>query len=239
MRIIPAVDIFEGKCVRLQQGDFRRRKVYSADPLEVARRLEDAGVRYVHLVDLEGARAGRVIHWSVLEQIAGQTQLKVDFSGGLKTDEDLRRAFDLGARQVCLGSVAVVFPLKVYKWLQDYGAQRIVLSADVHRSRIVISGWQEETEISLISFLESYLSIGLRTAVVTDVSRDGMLGGPALDTYRYVRNSLPRLQLIASGGVRTLQDLESLQALGVTGVIIGRALYEGTLTLSDLEPFLC
>ncbi|NOX38299.1 MAG: 1-(5-phosphoribosyl)-5-[(5-phosphoribosylamino)methylideneamino]imidazole-4-carboxamide isomerase [Calditrichaeota bacterium] len=239
IRIIPAIDIMEGKCVRLQQGDFHRQTVYAADPVEVARQLQDAGVQYLHLVDLDGARNGRVQNWAVLEAILARTSLKVDFSGGLKNDEDLQRAFDLGVHQVSLGSVAVIFPLKVYKWLRDFGPQKIILSADVRHNRIVISGWQEETQISLIPFLESYQSIGLRTVTVTDVSRDGMLGGPAFDLYRQLSRQFPGLRLVASGGVRTIQDIEALDALGLDGVIIGKALYEGRIQLKELERFLC
>ena len=239
IRIIPAIDIMSGKCVRLQQGDFSRQKIYNADPLEVARRFQDAGLQYLHLVDLDGARAGAVQNWKTLETIASGTVLKVDFGGGLKSEADLQRAFDLGAHQVNLGSVAVRNPSRFQQWLLQFGPERLILSADVRNAEVVISGWQEGTGIELLPFLRQYLEMGLQTATVTEVSRDGMLAGTALELYRHIRQALPELRLIASGGVSSLREIEALQKMGLDGVIIGKSLYEGRIQLQELEKFLC
>ena len=237
MHIIPAIDIIEGKCVRLTQGDYEQKKVYNEDPLEVARAFADHGISRLHLVDLDGARAGRVVNYRVLERIASRTGLHIDFGGGLKSDEDLRIAFESGARQVTGGSVAVKNPARFTEWLERYGPERIILGADVRDRRIAVSGWQETTDTELLPFLEDYAGKGVQYVICTDISRDGLLQGSALDLYAEIRETFPGLQLIASGGVSAAEELEKLRSIGCFGAIIGKALYEGRISLNDLLPF--
>ena len=234
MYIIPAIDIIEGKCVRLTQGDYAQKKVYNEDPLEVARQFADAGVRRLHLVDLDGAKAKHIVNYKVLERIATHTDLHIDFGGGLKQDDDLRIAFESGAAQVTGGTVAVKNPERFLSWLERYGAERIILGADVKNGKIAVSGWQEESQEELLPFLERYLAAGVRYAICTDVSKDGLLQGTALGLYREVRERFPELQLIASGGVTKLEEVDSLREIECFGAIIGKAIYEGHLQLKDL-----
>jgi phosphoribosylformimino-5-aminoimidazole carboxamide ribotide isomerase len=237
MHIIPAIDIIDGKCVRLTQGDYEQKKVYHEDPLEVAKAYEDHGLQRLHLVDLDGARAKRIVHYKVLERLASHTRLHIDFGGGLKSGKDVYIAFESGARQVTGGTVAVKDPELFLEWLQHYGGERIILGADVKEGNIAVSGWQEETERELFPFLESYIDKGIRYVICTDISRDGLLQGAALELYGKIRKTFPDLQLIASGGVTTMEDLEKLREIGCFGVIIGKAIYEGKISLKTLEIF--
>lgn len=237
MYVIPAIDIIEGKCVRLTQGDFSQKKIYNEDPLEVARAFEDAGLERLHLVDLDGARAQRIINYRVLEKIAAKTQLWIDFGGGLKSDDDLRIAFECGARQITGGTIAVKNQDLFLRWLTQFGPEAIILGADFREGRIAVSGWQENSRQELIPFLHEYAEKGVQYAISTDVSKDGLLQGSALSVYREVRDALPKLHLIASGGISSLQELESLRECGCFGAIVGKALYEGTIALKDLSKF--
>jgi len=233
------MDIIDGKYVRLSKGAYDRKKVYGTDPLEMAKRFEQAGLQRLHVVDLDGAREGRLVNRATLEKIAGGTGLEIDFGGGLRSDDDIHSAFDCGVRQITAGSIAIHQPEKVQRWLQKYGAEKIILGADVRNMKIAVHGWQEQTAIELLPFLKNYFSAGLRTVICTDIERDGMLGGPALDLYAKIRQSLPALKLIASGGVGSLKDVTRLKDAGIDGVIIGKAIYEHKISLKDLEGFLC
>lgn len=237
MYIIPAIDIIDGKCVRLTQGDYDQKKVYNEDPLEVAKAYEDAGLTRLHLVDLDGAKAQKIVNYKVLEKIASQTSLQIDFGGGLKSDEDLYVAFESGARQVTGGTVAVKKPDLFLGWLEKYGAERIILGADFKDKKIAVSGWQESSELELFDFLKDYVEKGIHYTISTDVSKDGLLQGSAVDTYQQIREELPTLKLIASGGVTTMAELEKLRELGCFGAIIGKAIYEGKISLQELTEF--
>lgn len=234
MYIIPAIDIIDGKCVRLTQGDYAQKKVYNEDPLEVAKRFADAGITRLHLVDLDGAKAKHIVNYKVLERIATRTDLHIDFGGGLKQDEDLRIAFESGAAQITGGTVAVKNPDRFLAWLERYGAERIILGADVKNGKIAVSGWQEESQEELLPFLERYLAAGVRYAICTDVSKDGLLQGAALELYADIRERFPNLQLIASGGVTSIEEVNRLREIGCFGAIIGKAIYEGHIRLEDL-----
>ncbi|MEL6867817.1 MAG: 1-(5-phosphoribosyl)-5-[(5-phosphoribosylamino)methylideneamino]imidazole-4-carboxamide isomerase [Bacteroidota bacterium] len=238
MLIIPAIDIINGQCVRLSQGDYNRKTVYEKDPLIVAQRFEAAGLKRLHLVDLDGAKAKRIINHKVLERIATHTKLHIDFGGGLKSDEDVHIAFESGAKQITGGTIAVKSPETFLKWLADYGAEKIILGADVRNSKVAISGWKEESEWTLMAFLKFYQQKGIRHVICTDISKDGLLEGTSRALYQYIRVQLPDLQLIASGGVKDRDDLEALQVMGCAGVIIGKAIYEGYITLEDLQAFI-
>lgn len=235
--IIPAIDLIEGRCVRLSQGDFSSATVYDGDPVDVAKRYEDAGLRRLHVVDLDGAKAGRVINLDVLESIARATALTIDFSGGIKTDDDLGAVFGAGAAIAGIGSVAVRNPEKFKQWLRIAGPDRILLGADVRNEKVAVDGWRTETPTDVFDFLETYFGDGLRTAYVTDIAKDGMLEGPSCDLYSAILERVPGLRLIASGGVSTLEDLHALKALGCTGAIVGKAIYEGRIELKDLAGF--
>jgi len=237
MYVIPAIDIIEGKCVRLTQGDYAQKKIYNEDPLEVARAFEDAGLERLHLVDLDGARAQRIINHRVLEKIASKTRLFIDFGGGLKSDDDLRIAFECGARQVTGGTVAIKNPDLFLRWLTQFGPEAIILGADFREGLIAVSGWQEKSEQQLIPFLQKFAEKGVRYTISTDVSKDGLLQGSALNVYQDIRDALPELKLIASGGVSSIKELEQLRKCGCFGAIVGKALYEGTILLKDLSTF--
>ncbi len=238
MEIIPAIDIIEGKCVRLSQGDYSQKKEYSAQPLEIAKAYEDAGIRRLHLVDLDGARQKQVVNLPVLEKIASATRLHIDFGGGVQSNADIERVFNAGAQQVTAGSIAVKNPALVEEWLQKYGHEKLILGADVKGEKIAISGWAEESQYELIPFLMKYRKKGFQYVICTDVSKDGMLQGPAFDLYKKIQNALPEMKVIASGGVSQLADLRQLQKNNVYGVIIGKAIYEGKVELKDLQEFL-
>lgn len=237
MEIIPAIDLIGGQCVRLSEGDFARQTTYDSDPLAVAQRFEQHGLRRLHLVDLDGARAKRPVNLPVLERIARHTSLVIDFGGGLQQEQSVRQAFDAGAAQVTAGSIAVREPATVQSWLATFGAERIIVGADFRDQRIAINAWAEHSERTLQEFLADYLAAGASTFVCTDVSKDGMLQGPALATYKELRQQLPAARLVASGGVTTLADVEALAAIGMHGCIIGKAIYEGTISLPELARF--
>lgn len=234
MRIIPAIDLIDGKCVRLTQGDYAQKKVYNENPLDVARSFEDQGLQYLHLVDLDGAKAGKVTNWKVVESITTHTKLIVDFGGGIKTDDEIRKLFERGIQQVNLGSIAVKEPQKVIQWIDEFGSDKIILSADVKNNTIAISGWQESSSINIRNFLRDYIENGIEYVTCTDISTDGMLTGPNIELYKTLILSFPQLHLVASGGVGTMEDLQELKRIGVDGVIVGKAIYEGRVKLEEL-----
>lgn len=234
MEIIPAIDIIDGKCVRLTQGDYNQKKVYNERPLEVARQFEDAGLRRLHLVDLDGAKAGAVKNWKVLETLAGKTGLVIDFGGGIKTAADVEIVFSSGAALATVGSIAVKDGPLFVSWLQAYGADRFLLGADVKDEKIAVSGWQETTDRWIYDLIEEYMEKGVRQLFCTDVSKDGLLQGPALDLYKNIVGKFPELHFIASGGVSGLRDVRQLEEIGCKGVIIGKAIYEGKIKLEEL-----
>ena len=235
MKIIPAIDLIDGQCVRLTKGDYSTKKVYNSNPLEVAKQFEAVGIEYLHLVDLDGAKAQHIINYKVLEEISSKTQLKIDFGGGLKSDEDLKIAFESGANQITGGSIAVKNPSKFESWLSLYGAEKIILGADCIQQKIAVHGWQEESNLEVLPFIEAYAKKGITDVVCTDISKDGMLQGPSYDLYRKILANTPEINLIASGGVSAAEDLPKLMQLGCAGVIIGKAIYEGKITLKQLE----
>jgi phosphoribosylformimino-5-aminoimidazole carboxamide ribotide isomerase len=234
MRIIPAIDLIDGKCVRLTQGDYAQKKVYNENPLDVAKSFEDQGLQYLHLVDLDGAKAGKVTNWKVVESITAHTKLIVDFGGGIKTDDEIRKLFERGIQQVNLGSIAVKEPQKVIQWIDEFGSDKIILSADVKNNTIAISGWQESSSINIRNFLRDYIENGIEYVTCTDISTDGMLTGPNIELYKTLILSFPQLHLVASGGVGTMEDLQELKRIGVDGVIVGKAIYEGRVKLEEL-----
>jgi phosphoribosylformimino-5-aminoimidazole carboxamide ribotide isomerase len=234
MRIIPAIDIIDGKCVRLTKGDYSTKKVYNENPLEVAKEFEGAGIKYLHLVDLDGAKAQHVVNYKILEQITSKTRLKIDFGGGLKTDEDLHIAFNSGAKQVTGGSIAVKNPEIFESWINKYGGTKIILGADCNNEKIAVSGWQEESDMEVIPFIQGYESKGIKYVICTDIAKDGMLEGPSFDLYKRILNDTKDIKLIASGGVTSIDDLNRLEDLGCEAAIIGKAIYEGHIKLSDL-----
>jgi phosphoribosylformimino-5-aminoimidazole carboxamide ribotide isomerase len=235
MKIIPAIDLMDGKCVRLTKGDFSTKKEYSSDPLDMAMRFADAGLSYLHLVDLDGARTGQLVNYKTLEKIASKTMLEIDFGGGIKTDESIRIAFESGAKKVTLGSIAVNNREKVAEWLEIYGSEKLILGADVKGEKIAISGWTETGDEYVFDFVREYLEKGLKTVISTDVEKDGMLEGPSFELYKKLLGEIENLQLIASGGIRDMDDLEKLKTLGMHGAIIGKAIYEGRIDLKDLS----
>lgn len=237
MRIIPAIDIIDGKCVRLTQGDYAQQKTYHENPLEVARSFEAAGLSYLHLVDLDGAKAGKVTNWRVVEDITSQTGLQVDFGGGIKTEAEIERLLALGVKQVNLGSIAIKAETLVAGWISKFGRDKIILSADVKDEQVAIHGWQQNANVMLMDFIATYLAHGIRYITCTDIQTDGMLSGPNTTLYRKILGTYPDVKLIASGGVSGLQDLVDLQTAGVDGVIIGKAIYEGKIQLNELTDF--
>jgi len=237
MHVIPAIDLIGGKCVRLSQGDYSRQTDYHDDPLEMAKRFEGAGLTRLHLVDLDGAKAKQIVNGEVLQRICTETQLAVDFGGGIQAQEELEKAFDLGARQVTGGSIAVRNPNLFEAWLDAFGADRIILGADARDKKIAVGGWEETTSLELIPFIQGYYQKGIREVICTDVAKDGLLQGPSFGLYAETLQELPDLKLIASGGVSCLKDLEDLQKIGVYGTIVGKAYYEGKLSLEDLAQF--
>ena len=234
MEIIPAIDIIDGKCVRLTHGDFNQKKIYNENPLEVAKEFEDAGIRRLHLVDLDGAKAGVVKNWKVLESIAGKTSLVIDFGGGVKTEKDVRIVLDSGAVFVTVGSIAVKDEPLFSSWLNAIGAEKFLLGADVKDEKITVSGWLEQTDIWIYDFIESYQAKGVTRIFCTDVSKDGAMEGPSLVLYKNIVERFPKLHFIASGGVSNIDDVYVLEETGCSGVIIGKAIYEGKILLKDL-----
>ncbi len=237
MRIIPAIDIIEGRCVRLIQGDYAKRKVYDKDPLEYAKALEGQGFKYLHLVDLDGAKAGKLINWKILEKICNQTCLKVDFGGGVKDIDSLSVVFSCGARQVTAGSIAVRQPDEVEIWLEQFGPEKIILGADVKDKKVFINGWETATQWKLFPFLKSYTEKGIQYVVCTDISRDGLLEGSAVELYKEIRKEFPGLKLIASGGVHQAKDLDLLADAGMEGAIVGKALLENKITVDQIKRY--
>jgi phosphoribosylformimino-5-aminoimidazole carboxamide ribotide isomerase len=237
MKLIPAIDIIEGKCVRLTQGDYAQKKIYNENPLEVAKQFEDAGLKYLHLVDLDGAKAGQILNWKVLETITAKTSLQIDFGGGIKRDEDLRIAFSCGASQISSGSTAAKNQSLFLQWFETYGPEKILLGADAMNGKIATNGWQEQTKISVTDFIQQYRQKGITRVICTDIGKDGMLGGPATELYLQIQEQCPGLLLIASGGVSSLQDLETLRDNNLHGAIIGKAIYEGRISLPALKNF--
>jgi len=237
MIIIPAIDIIDGKCVRLTQGDYAQKTIYNEHPLEVAKAFEDAGLQRLHLVDLDGAKAGAVKNWKVLETIAAKTKLVIDFGGGIKTDKDVEIVFNSGAALATIGSIAVKNKAIFVQWLQQYGAEKFLLGADVKDEKIAVAGWLETTDVWIYDFIESYAQQGISQLFCTDVSKDGKLEGPSLDLYKNIIQQFPKLQFIASGGVANMADLEALKTIGCYGAIVGKAIYENRIKVEDLKFF--
>ena len=236
--IIPAIDLIDAKCVRLSQGDYNQKTVYNENPLEVAKMFEDAGITRLHLVDLDGAKAKHIVNHKVLETIATRTNLVIDFGGGLKSDEDLRIAFDSGAQMVTGGSIAVKDRETFLHWIETYGAEKIILGADAKDKKIAVSGWQEVSELSILDFIESYTSRGIQKVISTDIARDGMLIGPSIELYKEIMEKFLELGLIASGGIATMKDIYELDEMGIPGVITGKAIYEGRIKLAEISQFI-
>jgi phosphoribosylformimino-5-aminoimidazole carboxamide ribotide isomerase len=234
IEIIPAIDIMHGKCVRLTQGDYNRQKIYNEHPLEVARQFEDAGLKRLHLVDLDGAKEGRVKNWNVLELVAGKTSLEIDFGGGIATSKDVKIIFESGARFATVGSMAVKNEKLLLEWMQSYGAEKFLLGADVRDEKIAITGWTVDTEIIIYDFIEKYMGSGIRQIFCTDIHLDGSMKGPSLPLYKKIIERFPDLRFIASGGIRSIDDIFELTEIGCTGAIVGKAIYEGMITLKDL-----
>ena len=238
MRIIPAIDIIDGKCVRLSKGDYNTKKIYNESPLEVAKEFEAHGINYLHLVDLDGAKSKHIVNHKVLELIATKTSLKIDFGGGLKTDEDLKIAFECGASQITGGSIAVKDPDIFKNWLAKFGSDKVILGADANNEKIAVSGWQEESEEELIPFIKNYIKEGIKYVICTDISKDGMLQGPSFELYEKILKNVQNIKLIASGGISTFDELPKLAEIGCEGTIIGKAIYEGRITLKQLEEYI-
>ena len=238
IEIIPAIDLIDGKCVRLSQGDYAQKTVYNENPLEVAKMFADAGIRRLHLVDLDGAKAHHIVNHKVLERITSGTDLVVDFGGGLKSDDDLRIAFECGATMVTGGSIAVKNQDVFSSWITKFGGEKIILGADVKDEKIAVGGWLETTELDLLPFIKNYLRQGISKVICTDISKDGMLQGPALELYKKMLEAEPTMYLIASGGVSSVRDIELLHEASVPAVITGKAIYEGKIKLKELTQFI-
>ena len=238
MRIIPAIDIINGECVRLSKGDYNRKTIYNSNVLEVAKNFEENGIQFLHLVDLDGAKQNRIINYKILEKISSQTNLTIDFGGGLKSEEDIKIAFENGAKQVTLGSVAVKNPELFLKSLEKYGSEKIILGADARKEKIAVSGWLEESETNIYDFIKEKVRTGIQYIISTDIDKDGMLEGPSFDLYEKIIAENPDIKLIASGGITSASDLEKVKSIGCEGAIIGKALYENRITFNDLKPFL-
>jgi phosphoribosylformimino-5-aminoimidazole carboxamide ribotide isomerase len=244
MRIIPAIDIIDGKCVRLSKGDYNTKIIYNENPLEVAKEFESFGIKYLHLVDLDGAKSKHIVNHKILEQIAKQTKLKIDFGGGLKTDDDLRIAFESGANQITGGSIAVKDANTFKNWITKFGSDKIILGADANNEKIAVSGWLEESKEDLIPFIKSYQKDGISYVICTDISKDGMLQGPSFDLYKKILTECKKvsdkenIKLIASGGISCFEELPKLAKIGCEGTIIGKAIYENRISLKELEQFI-
>ena len=239
IEIIPAIDIIDAKCVRLSQGDYNQKKVYNENPVEVAKMFEDAGVRRLHLVDLDGAKQHHIVNYKVLENIATKTVLTIDFGGGLKSDDDLRIAFECGAKMITGGSIAVKNPEVFNAWIAKYGSERIILGADAAQGKIAVTGWTETTELDVVDFIKQYLQKGVNKVISTDIAKDGMLAGPSFELYAKIMNECSGIHLIASGGVSKMDDIRRLDEMNVPGVIVGKALYEGKIQINEIYSYLC
>jgi phosphoribosylformimino-5-aminoimidazole carboxamide ribotide isomerase len=239
IKVIPAIDIIDGKCVRLTKGNFDSQKIYNENPLKTAKEFEEAGIKRIHLVDLDGAKQGNIVNRHILEEIASNTGLIIDFGGGIKSEENLKIAFDCGAAKVTVGSIAVNDRYKVTCWLAQYGSDRIIIGADVKDNMIAINAWQKITQLNVISFIEEYYKTGARQIICTDISKDGLLKGPAFDLYKTIKGNFPKIDLTASGGISSIMDIQKLDKLKIDNVIIGKALYENRIEIEELKPFLC
>jgi phosphoribosylformimino-5-aminoimidazole carboxamide ribotide isomerase len=237
MKIIPAIDLIDGRCVRLTQGDYAQKKIYNEHPLEVAKSFEGIGIQRLHLVDLDGAKKGEVVNLKVLENIASKTRLIIDFGGGIKKDKDIHRVFDAGAAIATIGSIAVKNKELFFDWIKKYGADRILLGADVKEEKIAIGGWLETTDISIFDFITENMKQGIDTVFCTDISKDGLLQGPSIELYKKIKFKFPVLNLIASGGVAGIEDLEALKGINCSGAIVGKAIYEGRITMNQLKQY--
>ena len=237
MEIIPAIDIIDGKCVRLTQGDYAQKKVYNENPLGVALMFEDVGIKRLHLVDLDGAKKGAVVNFKVLERIASKTKLVIDFGGGIKTDGDIQNVYDAGANIATIGSIAVKDKELFFSWLHKYGSRKILLGADAKGKKIAVGGWLETTDILVFDFIKENIDQGVETVFCTDISKDGLLEGPSIELYKKIIEQFPKLNLIASGGVASVKDLEELKNIGCSGAIVGKALYEERITIDELKRF--
>ena len=238
MQIIPAIDIIDGKCVRLTQGDYAQKTIYNENPLEVALEFESIGISRLHLVDLDGAKLGKVVNYKVLEKIASKTKLSIDFGGGIKTDDDIETVINYGADLATIGSIAVKNKELFFSWIKKYGAEKIFLGADVKNEKIAVGGWLETTTISIYDFIEENLNEGIKYVFCTDISKDGLLQGPSIDLYKNMMTKFPQLNLTASGGVSQLNDLYELKNIGCSSAIVGKAIYEGRITMNELKTFL-
>jgi len=238
MRIIPAIDIINGKCVRLSKGDYATKIIYNENPLEVAKMFEAHGVQFLHLVDLDGAKSSHIVNYKVLENIASKTNLSIDFGGGLKSDNDLRIAFESGANQITGGSIAVKNPAIFKSWLQKYGADKIILGADATNEKVAVGGWLEESDKELLPFIQNYINEGVSYVICTDISKDGMLQGPSFELYQKILNEISNVKLIASGGISTFEEIPKLAAMGCEGTIIGKAIYEHKISMKKIENYI-
>ncbi len=234
MRIIPAIDIIDGKCVRLTKGDYTTKKIYNENPLEIAKSFEDNGIQFLHVVDLDGAKSNRIINYKILEKLASKTTLAIDFGGGLKSEKDVEIAFESGAKQITGGSIAAKNRSKFVGWINRYGAEKVILGADCKDRKIATDGWLEESDTDVIEFIQSYEQNGIRDVISTDISKDGMLKGPSIKLYKDILNQT-QVNLIASGGVSNINDLYRLKDIGCSGIIIGKAIYEGRITMKELS----
>ncbi len=236
--IIPAIDIIDGKCVRLSQGDYNQMKIYNENPLEIAKMFEDIGIQRLHIVDLDGAKAKHVVNAKILERIASNTNLKIDFGGGIKSDADLRLVFDSGAFQATIGTIAITQKELFLQWLNKYGNEKIILGADIKNNKIAVSGWMNISEINLFDFLTDYINNGIKYVLCTDISKDGMLQGASINLYKELLDHFPELKIIASGGITGIEEIQELNNYGIYGVIIGKAIYEGNISLENLKKFI-
>ncbi len=239
IKVIPAIDIIDGKCVRLTKGNFDSKKIYNENPLKIAKEFEEAGIKRIHLVDLDGAKQGNIVNRHILEEIASNTGLIIDFGGGIKSEENLKIAFDCGAAKVTVGSIAINDRDMVIHWLSKYGSERIIIGADVNNNMIAINAWQKITQLDVISFIDEYYKAGARQVICTDISKDGLLKGPAFGLYKTIKQNFPKIDLTASGGISSIMDIKKLDKLKIDNVIIGKALYENYIKMEELKPFLC
>ena len=238
MRIIPAIDIIDGKCVRLSKGDYSTKIIYNENPLEVAKSFENHGIEYLHLVDLDGAKSSEIVNYKIIEQIAAKTNLKIDFGGGLKSDKDVKIAFESGASQITGGSIAIKNSELFEKWISYYGSEKVILGADALNEKVAVSGWLENSNVDLIPFIKNYQSKGIQYVICTDISKDGMLEGPSFELYSRILSEIPNIKLIASGGISTFEELPKLAEMGCEATIIGKAIYEGRITLKQIENYI-
>lgn len=238
MRIIPAIDIIDGKCVRLSKGDYSTKIIYNENPLEVAKSFENHGIEYLHLVDLDGAKSSSIVNYKIIEQIASKTNLKIDFGGGLKSDLDVKIAFESGATQITGGSIAIKNSELFEEWIAYYGSEKVILGADALNEKVAVSGWLENSNVDLIPFIKGYQNKGIQYVICTDISKDGMLEGPSFELYSRILSEISEIKLIASGGISTFEELPKLAEMGCEGTIIGKAIYEGRITLKQIENYI-